>query len=562
MPDIDAFHIGEFLVQADNPNLPPEQFETGLPTLEQGWDVFAGSPGDLQSQQPIDPASRQIDGFLVPTFEADFYHRVWVIPRVIDVGNLLGDVEEVLWVWSAHTDGPRTLDQITETNAEGIVLDGPTLPVEFAPDAVHEFALTVGDIGPAAIDAAYTFSFEHGEQVSARVVGTRVVIFAHRPNWAQPVVERLSWLTDLIRARDGTEQAIVLRSLPRRSLSYEVLARGRQARDLDRALWAWQARVFAVPLWFDVGRLKAAVAPDATELLTATEFRGYEAGRHALLWSDHRTFEAVEVDQVLSDRLVLARGVRNAWPPGTRLYPLMMGRMPLEQAVERPSADTLRASLTFSGEDRPAVEPAVSEVTHDGFDFDHRRPNRAADLTSTYQRFADVLDSQTGRLFVDDPADRPFVARAHSYVLRDRVDTWAFRRWLYARRGRAVPFWASTWHTDLVLLDEVGPAITAVRVQGLEYERWYALDDGRRDIALQLRDGTWLVRRVTEAADDGDADETVLTIDGAFGMTVSPAQVRRFCWAELVRLSGDEVEFAWHSAGVATADVGIRGTRQ
>src|SRR5690625_7825881 len=70
------------------------------------------------------------------------------------------------------------------------------------------------------------------------------------PNWAAPVVQRLEWLTSVMRATDETEQRLELRHGARRTLRYEALiGRNAERQAFERLLVLGQGLLYQLPDW-------------------------------------------------------------------------------------------------------------------------------------------------------------------------------------------------------------------------------------------------------------------------------------------------------------------------
>lgn len=156
------------------------------------------SPGAalLTGNYPVSTTPLARNGSIATSYYDDYYNRVHVIPRTLDIGNLLSVQTRQVSVWNAWLTS-RALSAITESGTDGLTESGIVAPTTFAPLEERAFVITVDTAGPAAIDAEYVFVFV-GESPRLSVVGHRVVVFGHPPNWSAPVVERLEWLLSLI----------------------------------------------------------------------------------------------------------------------------------------------------------------------------------------------------------------------------------------------------------------------------------------------------------------------------------------------------------------------------
>src|SRR5690348_6749724 len=92
-------------------------------------------------------------------------------------------------------------------------------------------------------------------------------VFPFFPNWSSPVEETREWMTDILKAADGTEQRTLLRGTPRVGVSFDIVMTDEQElQTLYQLLWARAGAVFALPCWWAKTRLEADVLAGATSL--------------------------------------------------------------------------------------------------------------------------------------------------------------------------------------------------------------------------------------------------------------------------------------------------------
>lgn len=523
-----------------------------------GYAASSASAGPRVIGHPyaVTPVART--GTVARGYVEDFYERVHLIPPRLDLGNLLSSQVREVVVWSAYRAAAQLLSAVTGEGTDGLTLTEPQpAPTTFAPLEYRTYAVAISLNGPPTIDASYTFVFP-AESPVLPVTGRRVVVWAFPPNWARPVTERLAWLTDVLTAEDGTEQRLRLRAVPRRGFEYELLAHARDAVRLDALLMAWQARLFALPIWTDGQRLGADLPQGALSIPVDTVTRDYAAGGLAVLWAGPRATESVEILEVAAGSLTLVRPTLAAWPAGTQIYPARQARMRTQQPVDRHTDNLITAVVQFDLDDASVVTPVPGATTLAGYDVLVEGPNWTEPVRQEYQRAVREIDYLTGVRAVDDPSDQPIWLREQRWLLRDRADIAAFRGWLYAREGRRAPFWAATWGSELVLTAAVADNQQTLTIEAIGYPLYLQGKTGRGAFALQLRDGTWLFRRITGSADGPGAEEETLSFDGALGVAVQPGDVARFMLLALVRLEADAAEIAWETDAVARSTLMLR----
>jgi hypothetical protein len=381
-------------------------------------------------------------------------------------------------------------------------------------------------------------------------------VFPYGPNWSSPVLERLEWLTDVRVSHDATEERQELRSVPRRSMEYQFLLRGVEFGRFDSLLWSAHQDAMIVPVWTDPQILGSNLITGATSISIDTTGYDYAPGAYVVFMLDQANHEAVEIDEVSAGSVTFVSATTRTWPAGTRVYPARLARLPERVDAPRATAGIMHGVLRWELIGRSNAAPPDSPVTYDGMDVFLTGPDWSGGVQSAYARRLERLDYALGPVYVDDPTGLSSVHHQHGFLLRDRSHIAAWRAWLHARKGRAVPYWQPQWFMDVRLAGAVGASDTTLTVHALDYAELYT---GRRDIAVRAPDGEWHLRRITDVA-DGDPGEEVWTMDSALGFAADPGQVF-ITWLIPARLEADAVEIAWLTAGIATSNVAVRSVR-
>lgn len=524
----------------------------------EAWPLVGIEP--LVTHWPVSTTPLVKSGKIAVSYFDDFYNRVHVTPRALDIGNLLSVQTREVSVWNAwFTD--QALSAINETGTTGLTESGIVAPTTFAPLEERAFEITVDTAGPAAIDAEYVFDFPTESPLLA-VTGRRVVVFGHPPNWARPVLEKLNWLTDVMLAQGGIEQRVGLLDAPRRALAYELATLTRhQTNLLETMLLGWQSRLWAVPVWTDAQTLAADLT--AGSLAIPCETSGYEfaADGLVLLWAAHDRHEAVEVESVGGSSLTLKTATLATWPAGTRLYPVRLGRMPARQRLRRETGHHATGAVEFAFDDNPAIAAADTGDVYDGYRVYAGRTNWAEPTEIEFVRQLDELDYETGKAWVDDLSGLAALLKSWHWLFKTRAEIVAFRGWLAARAGRRVPFWSISQAVDMEVVAAVGASDAAIHIRNIGYQRFLDGRADRRHIAIRTTSGTLYYRRIT-ASTEVDADEEELAIDSALGATLQPADIASVRFMHLTRLEADAIEIEWHHLGVAECSTMLRSLPQ
>lgn len=516
----------------------------------------------LATSWPVEANGRAIAGQRMGAHLFDWYDRIHISPRSLDLGNVVSTQASPVKVWNAYL-GPVTLQSISGLQ-EGIELSGQlAAPLLFSGLQEREWQVSVTPDGAPVLDATLLWQFDNGGTAGLRITANRIIAWAFAPDWGEGILERLTWATDILQSESGVEQRRAVRLAPRREFEAPVLVEGRERQLLDLALFGWGARVWALPIWPDIQLLDVAVPAGASSIACATAGRDFRDGGLALLRGESAfAVEVVEVLSVAAGGMTLQRQTQRAWPAGSRLYPARAA-----QLVEQPSSVRLtdradRLDVRFLVVEASDWPPAMPATLYRGWPVLEERPDESEDLTRAYQRLLLELDNGQALPLATDSAGRAFALLQHRWRLGGREVQGAFRSLLYALNGRQKALWVPTHADDLTLTATVADTAAAITVANVGYSRFGQARPGRRDIRIELIDGRVLHRRITGATEQG-VDEELLALDSPLGVQVEPWQVARISWLVLCRLDSDSIDIQHETDadGVATSQTIFRGVR-
>jgi len=558
-----AFIVTQPKTADDNPHLARQVYRY----LQDFW---RGATREMRQVAPVFNASRQLGSFggggkvlagvERPGLLHDFYFRIHLIPRTVSLGNVIVPKTETVYFWNAFlTDA--TLTAIIGTATEGLSLAGPAPVTVAAPLAMFSYQLTAIPEGPATIDATYGFVVG-GITYDLRVLGVRFSLFAVDPNQDEALEETLEWRTALIDAPDGTEQAIGQRGIPRRTLSYALAADSEDRQYLEHLLWSSQWRSLSIPIWTDSAQLAAPVNPGGMTLsLSGDALFAFRDGGVAVLWASPSQHEVVDIDTWVAGTITTARAVAGTWPAGTEVFPGSFGHLQADWEQSRPSSivDTARAVIELDPtRDNPNLPVAAAALTLDGFEVYTVEPNWRDSPAAGWTAFRDEFDPGIGAITRWPSQTYSEFRREFSWLLEGRQSIQDFRAFLARRAGARVPVYMPTWQDDLKLVQNIGPSDVAARFARVEPAALLGAHPSRRAIALLLRDGSVMVRGISNPVDNGDGTLS-LNLSTATGQLVLTSDVEMTCYVPLWRMS-DAVTLVWHTNEVVECGIRFRAT--
>ncbi|KAF7600627.1 MAG: hypothetical protein CGU28_03105 [Candidatus Dactylopiibacterium carminicum] len=376
------------------------------------------------------------------------------------------------------------------------------------------------------------------------------------PDWTNGVQERLEWSTDVLRASaTARSQHRSLRIGPRRSLTFEVFDQA-QAFRAARMLLAGHSGLWQLPVWFDVQWFSAPLAAASSEIPCATAGFDFIAGGRALLYTSMREHEFVEIEAVDADRLVLAAPTVNAYGAGSRLYPLRLARVEAGAEQRLSNAQLARCSLTFDFVepcDWPALASATEYLGHPVLEV---RPDESSEISQSWERMLSTVDYGIAAPVVHDLSGVALPAQQNRFIVQGRDEHTWLRSLLYTLRGRGTPIWLPSWADDLRPVAAITGA--AMSIEWCGYTRLAAGKPNRRDVCIELFDGTRHYRRITAAA-EAVGDKETLTLSAALGGTIQPEHIRQVSIMSLATLASDaaEIEHTTDQDGIASVSLGF-----
>jgi hypothetical protein len=522
-------------------------------------EISVGRFGPLTNLAPVESNPRSLTGTVARSFTEDYYYRVHVRPSRINLGNTMSVQTRDVEVWNAWFE-PNALAAIHATNAEGMTLSGPSVPpTSFGPLESRIYVLSVTPNGPPVVDAAFRFDFALDDPI-LRALGRRIVGWVFAPDWSEPVIERLEWMTDVMESHVGVEQRVRLREYPRRHFEYRVLLGSDQARvHMENRLISWQARVYGLPVWTDASITASAIPAGATSLAVSTENKDFVVGGIVGLVNGLHS-EFAEITAVTANSVTLNDPIANDWPAGTKIVPIRYARVQNDLGVAYLTDAIAASRLQFQLEDEWPIAPMPELPDYLGYPVLLTPPNWTEDLQGEFGRKWRELDYLTGRRAVDDLTGLARIRRLHRWLLVGRAEIATFRSWLAARAGKLKPFWLPSFQSDIKVIAPVGGTDAFLTVENRGYAEGPVAAVGRRDLLITTVSGARFYRRIT-AASEIDAASEMVAIDGTLGTTLQPNQFRQISFMQLVRLDTDNVEIAHITDEVAEVVLPLRSLR-
>ncbi|QJI52985.1 tail assembly protein [Xanthomonas phage FoX4] len=527
------------------PRIPPA--ELGLPT-ELPWPIMDQFTSRL-TYTAAPPVSGP--GHLLRTPHYDWYYGIYILPASIDLGNLGGDTQRVVYVWNAFLR-PAVITSAQVINGAGITFTTTaTIPGVMAPLQQDRYTLNVPGIGTPEIDAIFRFDVD-GQIRNVPIIGRRVVTLPFAPNWKNRVTETLTWVTSLLTAYNGDEQVKDLAN-PRRSFSYSVQLTREDAQLFDLLTFGWVGRMYAVPIWNEGVTLQADANQGDNVLLVDTRYFSVEVGSTLMIRRSNRDYDTARVESFTDSSITLSSILSRGWKRGEKVYPLMIGQLPQTVSPKRLTDTVMQAALSVQASpsetpyrmtvEAPAQLYRGAELYlgdtnwRDGMDISNEARDRR-------------VDNSLGIIRISPKATYALRTRRHSWMLKNKVEIEQLRRLMVRRGGRRVPIWMNSGTSDFFLRGNILQGDKYFRTDTSEYATLIANHPALTHLMFFLHDGTRLVMKM-EGVFAGSPGQSNVFVDTEFPRNLTPADVKRISYLALYRLGGDAVDLEYATDSVA-----------
>lgn len=497
--------------------------------------------GTLFSAYPIEePLYAGAVGAKAGTYSDDLLDRIHLTPQVFDFGNIVGNAQRTFEIWNAFSRAV-TLNSIAGVGTDGVDLTGAPTPTYFGPLQDRTYVVSVTPAGPPVLVASYTFNFSNSDVRTLTLGGRRIIAWQWRPNWERGILERLEFKTDILRSFNAKEQRRKIRTGARRIVEFDLLVTERERQQLETYVTGWQSRTWALPLWWSARQPVSSIPAGSTSITMNTAGAEFQAGGLAIILAEDGTSEVVEVQSVSGSALTLVRGTLSGWPATVSIFPAVPARLDQSIPVGRFDGTTgyLRARMTAT--EAATFTAAPPATTYLGYPIFTQRPMVPNEITLGLSRKSQEFDNEIAPPYLDDEAGLGLFEQSHGWFATNDGETIALRGLFFYLAGRYGAVWMPTWTDDLTLAADVSSGSPTIDVLNIGYSLYLAQQPGRNHIAIYMRDGSVLYRKLTGSVEVNGQVER-LTISPSTTSPIPIADVLRISFMQLMRQSSDGLE--------------------
>ncbi len=384
------------------------------------------------------------------------------------------------------------------------------------------------------------------------------------PNWRRAITEALEFRTRIIGPTlTGVRQKRRMRIAPRRSFAFEVHPHHAGRRLLENLRFAQGKAEWALPIWHDRQGLSADLPTGSSSIPCNTAGYDFAVGGLAVLRRNRlytTEFELVEIDSIDPGAINLVNATDNAWSAGTYLYPIRRARL----ANDSNNVTLLNGEVSTLSVSFEVSEPC--DWSDYAFPTEYRgRPvwefetDWRAQRSYAFNRIITTVDNDTSVPEYYDFPGKVFSSLDTLMQAKGRAENATIRSVLYALAGRYKSLWVPTLANDLQIAGTMASNSAVLPVEYCGYTAFNIGRDGRRDIRIELNNGSVYYRRVTTSGEVGDTEQLILS--SSLGVAVSPSNVRRISFLMLMQQSSDgaTITHLTDADGVSTLPIVFEG---
>lgn len=543
MAQVAGFLVGGLAgaVPAWNPPVPisPHPAQT-----KAAWSWTMPAAGAPTSPGPVPPprVRLKIGGLFDEREQLNpWFGMVHVSPKAIDEGRVLSQVNIEMSVHNAYRRVPVGWTGFANGAGEGSELTGSTPPQTIYPQAsITDLVFVIGTDGVPVVDDVLTFTFGDGSVIEVPIAFSRLVFWPFFPE--EGYTEELGFLTEVLTAKDGTEQRHSVRQYPRQRFRLEFREEGGSLTRLMHTLVGRPGATYGVPLWHEQTVLTSAVsAGDAVIDVQETAYRDFRVLGTAVVFLADGHYDIMQIQSLGATSITPVNPVVHDYPVGTIVMPIRLATTGTAQRGARWVRRAGRVSVVFD------VKDTQVDLADDS-GWDTLNGAVCIDDGNAAGQGGTVPDSVKAPLVVFDPEvggreNFAFAAIGRhqsqkSWYPRGAAYLWKVRQLLHALRGRQVAWYLPSDRDGLVVTEDIvaGAKTFVVENAGLTYVAGHVAADYVRFVEAN---GTVTTAKCESGVASVDGLTETITTVGTFAANINAADIVRAMIIHKVRFDTD-----------------------
>jgi len=351
---------------------------------------------------------------------------------------------------------------------------------------------------------------------------------------------RKRWQTGIQIGLNGEEVRSALFTWLRRSITAKYFAKTHaELNYLKRILFKNLHLVWGIPFWQDETTLTSQASSGQKILdVGSTLHRNFEAGALCISFQSITSYEVGQVDSFTADQITLVDNLATTWPAGTKIYPLLKGKIEAQQEIDL--IDPAKGGIVIDAHEE--FDDGVARSVPSIASFPVYLTLPVFNLEPKYARLKQILYRPysylgfLGKSYSFTHYDEAVLSFEGEYVLLDREAIHDYLDFFDYHKGRWGEFWFPSHQRDIVISTPFGAGDTTFTIEPIEYSDYWTGKNASRYIAFRWPDETVIYRKIV-----GDSGDTI-TIDSALGVASSNPSEIVISFLLLGRFDMDEAE--------------------
>lgn len=378
------------------------------------------------------------------------------------------------------------------------------------------------------------------------------------PNWSSPVVDTIEYMTEVLVSRNGKEQRIAYREVPRRSREFSILESTADFRTFFAQMAAFQGDVYVIPDVVRSVNVTAGLAGGtADDTITVDAAADWLVAGYPVVLSYNKTYGLYLIDSVdsVGTGITFTTAEQEVWPAGTRVHPGLVSYLTDALSTNERTNNTIEAGLRFDV--IPLSEPDVTlqaaAVTFNDREVFLTKPNWKNQPQMDFIWPNETVDYSYGAIARFNPMNFSTRMSQWTYTSMSRAEAVAFEHFFRRHYGQQREFYLPTWEDNLPPVQALTTAGTTLEVSGTEVYEAFGNSTVYKALVVVLNDGTYIYRLVDSIIENSGNSQVIVT--AAWGQDVALEDIRMVSWMPICRFASDGLTTKWLTNAVAEIQV-------
>lgn len=364
-------------------------------------------------------------------------------------------------------------------------------------------------------------------------------------NWADPVVARYVYDTEISTVRDGSEQRWAHRQTPRLQIGQSSLLDVSEWTRFAADMAEGQNDVFYAPVpW----RFSFLDAPSGGTTLTINTMPFWAVANALVIIEDETKMELATIASVASPTITLTGSLAGSFAAGSKVY--LAQQVLVEASVEAQlpvsRVSVIGSQLIVKPGETPHPFGSVTPAQHNSIDVFDYKPNWSRSVDVSFETERGQYDVEIGRIRTFDLESFNKGLRKAQFTRLDAASAEEIVAFFDLKKGRRGSFYTPTYTADMQALIAQPSGTSGLTVEGEDFFNAYDAHPIWNTLYVESG-GASQINTISSMATSGG--NTVLTMADVWAFDLE--QGKTLSWCPLSRFASDTLTVNWLTNEVA-----------